>query len=140
MPPRSRRSSSAPNAPWVPVIGRRPMPMEDDYAARCAAGQAWLLERDGCLLGAVVVENAADHLWLDNVVVDPTRQGKGIGRALLAFVEGEARRRGHTEVRLLTNERMARNIVLYARLGYVETERREEDGFRRVFMAKRVAG
>jgi GNAT superfamily N-acetyltransferase len=116
------------------------MPMEDDYAARCAARQAWLLERDGCLLGAVVVENAADHLWLDNVVVDPTRQGKGIGRALLAFVEGEARRRGHTEVRLLTNERMARNIVLYARLGYVETERREEDGFRRVFMAKRVAG
>lgn len=116
------------------------MPMEDDYAARCAAGQAWLLERDGCLLGAVVVENAADHLWLDNVAVDPARQGKGIGRALLAFVEGEARRRGYAEVRLLTNERMARNIVLYARLGYVETERRDEDGFRRVFMAKRVAG
>lgn len=117
------------------------MPMDDDYAARCAAGQAWLLEdRGGALIGAVVIEDGGDHLWLDNVAVEPARQGEGIGRTLLAFVEAEARRRGYAEVRLLTNERMARNIALYARLGYVETERREEDGFRRVFMAKRPVG
>ena len=66
-------------------------------------------------------------------------QGEGIGRDLLAFAEDEARRRGCAELRLLTNERMARNIALYARLGYVETDRREDEGFRRVFMAKRLA-
>ena len=114
------------------------MPMDDDYAARCAAGEAWLFERDGALLGAVVIEDAPDHLWLDNVAVEPHRHGEGLGRALMAFVEEEARRRGHAEVRLLTNERMARNIALYLRLGYVETERREEAGFRRVFMVKRL--
>jgi GNAT superfamily N-acetyltransferase len=126
-------------APWVPLVGRRPMPMDDDYAARCAAGQAWLLERESRLLGAIVLEDAADHLWLDNVAVDPAHQGEGIGRDLLAFAEDEARRRGYAELRLLTNERMARNIALYARLGYVETDRREDEGFRRVFMAKRLA-
>jgi hypothetical protein len=33
---------------------------------------------------------------------------------------------------------MLSNIALYARLGYVETDRRVEDGFARVFMAKRL--
>lgn len=34
-------------AHYVPVIGRRPAPMDDDYAARIAAGQAHVLERGG---------------------------------------------------------------------------------------------
>jgi hypothetical protein len=33
---------------------------------------------------------------------------------------------------------MARNIALYLRLGYVEADRVEEHGFRRVYMAKRL--
>lgn len=125
-------------APWVPVIGRRPAPMQDDYAARCAAGEAWLLERAGALRGAIVLEDAPDHLWLDNVAVDPASQGQGLGRALMEFAESEARRRLLPEIRLLTNALMRRNIALYARLGFVETDRAEEDGFSRVFMAKRL--
>jgi hypothetical protein len=39
-------------------------------------------------------------------------------------------------VRLLTNERMKRNLAIYARAGYVEYDRREEDGFRRVWMRR----
>ena len=126
---------------YVPVLGRRPAPMDDDYAARCAAGEAFVLEREGGgFAGALVLEDAPDHLWVDNVAVEPALHGRGLGRALLAFAEDEARRRGHAELRLLTNERMTRNIVLYARLGYAETERREEDGLRRVYMTKRLAG
>jgi GNAT superfamily N-acetyltransferase len=125
--------------PYVPLIGRRPMPMDDDYGARVAAGQAWVLERDGAIAGLVVIEDEPGHLWLDNVAVEPSRHHAGLGRALMEFVEAEARRRGHAEVRLLTNALMTRNIALYARLGYAEIERREEAGFRRVYMAKRVA-
>jgi hypothetical protein len=33
--------------PWIAAVGRRPRPMDDDYKARCAKGQAWLLELDG---------------------------------------------------------------------------------------------
>jgi ribosomal protein S18 acetylase RimI-like enzyme len=125
-------------APWVPVIGRRPAPMDDDYAAICAAGEAHVLEGDGAILGAIVLEDAPDHLWIDNVAVEPSLKGRGLGRALLAFAEAEARRRALPELRLFTNARMASNIALYTRLGYAETERREEDGFSRVYMAKRV--
>ncbi len=128
-------------APWVPVLGRRPMPMDDDYEARVAAGEAWVLDEAGAVrgvLGVLVLVERADHLLLENVAVEPARKGKGDGRALLDFAEAEARRRGLPEIRLYTNELMERNIALYAARGYAETERRWEKGFRRVFMAKRV--
>ena len=124
--------------PWVPVVGRRPLPMDDDYGARVAAGEAWVLEGAGAVRGVLVLEERADHLLLDNVAVDPARRGKGDGRVLLDFAEAEARRRGLPEVRLYTNELMERNIALYAARGYAETERRREASFSRVFMAKRV--
>lgn len=124
--------------PWVPIIGRRPFPMQDDYAARIAAGEAWVLEEAGTIHGLLVIETRPDHLMLDNIAIDPARQGMGDGRVLLDFTEAEARRRGLPEVRLYTNVLMERNIALYAKRGYVETERRQEKGFARVFMAKRV--
>lgn len=125
-------------APWVPVVGRRPMPMDDDYGARVAAGEAWVLEEAGEVRGVLVLVGYADHLLLDNVAVEPARKGMGDGRALLDFAEAEARRRGFPEIRLYTNERMERNIALYAARGYAETGRQEGAGFRRVFMAKRA--
>ena len=39
-------------------------------------------------------------------------------------------------MRLYTNARMTENLSLYPHLGYVEVERREEDGFDRVFFEK----
>ena len=125
-------------APWVPVVGRRPMPMDDDYGARVSAGEAWVLEEAGAVHGVLVLEDHADHLLLHNVAVEPARRGEGDGRALLDFAEAEARRRGSPEIRLYTNELMERNIALYAARGYAETERQREKDFARVFMAKRV--
>jgi ribosomal protein S18 acetylase RimI-like enzyme len=125
-------------APWVPVVGRRPFPMDDDYAARIAAGEAFVLETEGVIRGLVVIETHPDHLMLDNIAIEPARQGHGDGRVLLDFVEAEARRRALPEVRLYTNVLMERNIALYVKRGYAETGRGQEKGFARVFMAKRL--
>jgi ribosomal protein S18 acetylase RimI-like enzyme len=125
-------------SPWVPILNRRPGPMGDDYAARIAAGEAWVLEEVGALRGLLVLEDHPDHLMLDNIAVDPARKGMGDGRVLLDFAEAEARRRGHAEIRLYTHQGMAANIAIYAKRGYVETGRRVEKGLPRVFMAKRV--
>lgn len=124
--------------PWVAVVGRRPRPMNDDFAARCAAGQAWVLEMNGEVAGAIVIEDMPGHLFLHNVAVEPTRQGQGIGRELLRFVEEEAQRRGLQEIRLTTLESMARNVDLYARIGYVVTERVNAGTFDRLTMTKRL--
>ncbi|MFC7475908.1 GNAT family N-acetyltransferase [Dankookia sp. GCM10030260] len=136
--PRLAAIVEAAYGPWVPIIGRRPFPMQDDYAARIEAGEAWVLEEAGAIHALLVIETHPEHLMLDNIAVDPGRQGKGDGRLLLDFAEAEARRRGLAEVRLYTNVLMERNIALYAKRGYVETERRAEREFARVFMAKRL--
>lgn len=125
-------------APWVAVIGREPGPMADDYAARIAAGQAWVVDGAGGLRGAIILEDAADALLVDNVAVAAEAQGSGLGRALMAFAEAEARRRGHPRLRLYTHEKMARNIALYERLGFVQTHRAEQAGFARVFMTREI--
>jgi GNAT superfamily N-acetyltransferase len=40
------------------------------------------------VVGLIVLIEEADHVLVENVAVDPGRQGEGIGRALLAFAEG----------------------------------------------------
>lgn len=121
-------------------IGRRPAPMDQDYVAEFAKGDAWAAVRDGEVLGFVLVRPRADHLLVDTIAVSPGAHGAGIGTRLLERAERHAVELGLPEVRLYTNEAMTENLAWYARRGYAETHRRESDGFRRVHFAKRVAG
>ncbi len=123
-------------AHYVPRIGIEPLPMVDDYAARVAARQAWVLEADGAMQGALVLEDDPSGLLLDNIAVAPGAQGRGHGRAMIAFAEDEARRRGHSRIWLYTNEKMVENIALYTRLGFRETHREDRKGRRAVYMEK----
>ena len=125
-------------APWVAVVGRRPAPMDDDYPAHVAAREVFVLPRDGRIAAIAVLIDQPDHLLLDNVAVEPDLAGLGLGRMMIDFSEGEARRRGYRELRLFTNALMVRNIALYERLGFTETHRRQEGAFFRVFMSKAV--
>lgn len=125
-------------AKYIPRLGREPAPMLDDYAARIAAGQTWVLEQDGGLIGVLVLEDGPEALLLYNIAVVPMAQGKGIARRLIAFTEAEARRRGHARLRLYTNEKMVENVAMYPRLGFTETHRGDEAGHRRVYFEKRL--
>jgi len=120
-------------------IGKRPGPMLDDYGRLIDQGTVSVIEEpNGAIVALIVLLPQPDHLMLDNVAVDPDRQGQGLGRRLVAFAESEARRRGHAELRLYTHEMMTENIALYTRLGFRETGRGCEAGYDRVFMAKRL--
>lgn len=124
----------------IEAVGRRPAPMDDDHAAHIAAGEQWVSDaEDGSGLAAsIVLTDHDDHLHVDNVAVAPALQGRGLGRALLAFAEDEARRRGFSEVRLYTNAAMTDNLVFYPKLGFTEAARYEQRGFSRVLFVKRV--
>jgi len=106
------------------LLGFAPLPATEDYAPRIAAGQVWLLEEDGAVVGLAVLETHADHMMVYSLAVPPARQGEGLGRRLLAFAEERARVAGVAELRLYTNTRMAGNIALYAAAGYREIGRR----------------
>ncbi len=122
---------------YVERIGRRPGPMDDDYASRVTASDVFVADDgSGRVLGLIVLEPASDHLVIANVAVDPERQGDGIGRALLAHAEEFALEIGFQEVRLFTNVAMTENQRLYRRLGYREDGRQIEPDFQRVYFWK----
>ncbi len=123
---------------YIPRIGKPPGPMLDDYVARIADGQAWVVEDAGRVLGVLVLEETPEGFLLDNIAVSPEGQGKGYGRALIEFAEAEARRRGFAEIRLYTHEMMTENVALYTRIGFVETHRVSEKGYERVYMTKQL--
>jgi len=124
---------------YIARMGKPPGPMLDDYAARVAERAVSVIEDAGAIAGLIVLLPEADHLLLDNIAVAPPRQGQGVGRRLLDFAEGEARRQGFAEIRLYTHVSMVENQRLYAALGYQETGRGSQAGYDRVFMRKRLA-
>ncbi len=123
---------------YVPRMGKEPAPMVADFEAQIRAGKLHVVEMEGEVAGFVVFYPRGDHLHVENVAVLPSAQGKGIGKALLGFAEDEARRLGLPAVELYTNVKMVENQAFYPALGYVETDRREEDGFSRVFYRKEL--
>jgi ribosomal protein S18 acetylase RimI-like enzyme len=124
---------------YVERIGKEPAPMLEDYDALIRAGEVWVLAEGGEVLGVLVMRPAEDHLFVDNVAVAPRHQRRGLGRELVAFAEERAQREGLAEVRLYTNEKMHENLAVYAKLGFEETGRGVDGGYRRVFMRKRLS-
>jgi len=123
---------------YVERIGRRPAPMNDDYGEKLRIAEVFVADDGGGVVGLIVLIPAADHVLIENVAVDPARQGAGIGRALLNLAEAYAGERGIDELRLYTNVTMVENIRLYTRLGYRETGRETTAAFRRVNFSKRL--
>ncbi|WP_370207610.1 GNAT family N-acetyltransferase [Pararhodobacter marinus] len=135
--PAIRDAAERAYAPYVPLIGRKPAPMLADYAAQIAAGLVHVaLSKAGAFQGFIVFRPQGPAMLLENVAVLPEAAGQGIGRALIGYCEDMARAEGLRAVRLYTNAKMAANLTLYPRLGYVEIDRRVEDGFDRVYFEK----
>jgi ribosomal protein S18 acetylase RimI-like enzyme len=125
-------------AKYVGRIGREPAPMLVDYEAAIMARETWVLVEGDETSGVLVMRPDNDHLFVETVAVRPDRQGSGLGRRLMAFVEEAARDRGLREIQLYTNEKMEENLPFYRSLGFEETGRRFDEGYRRVFMKKRL--
>ena len=121
-------------APYVADIGRESPPMLQDFPADIAAGACWVA---GDPPQGYLVARERDGDWLlENVAVAPAAQGEGIGRALIAFAESEALRRGHGKIVLYTHAKMTRNLVLYPRLGCRRVAERTEHELDRVYFEK----
>lgn len=125
--------------PYVRRIGREPAPMVADFAALINAAEVWVAVDFAEILGYIVMRPRADALHIENVAVSPPRHGEGVGKALLDFAEAEAARVGLARMDLYTNAKMRENLSLYPRLGWIETDRRTEDGFERVYYEKPVS-
>ena len=126
--------------PYVDRMGgQRPAPMDADYTKSITRDVVWVAEIGEQVVGFFVLVDRPETTLLENVTVHPNWQGRGVGRLLVAIAEDHARATGKTAVRLYTNAAMVENLRLYPRLGYVEVDRRVDDGFDRVFYEKKIS-
>ena len=126
-------------AKWVPIIGRRPKPMNVDYEQAVQTHVIELAYEDGTLVGLLEIIPAADHLLLENIAIAPAHQRRGLGHRLMARIEALARARGLKHVRLYTNKAFDSNLKFYEKLGYaVEREEPIKTGGTLVHFVKSV--
>jgi ribosomal protein S18 acetylase RimI-like enzyme len=122
---------------YLARMEKPPAPISRDYGPSVAEGTTWVAGSP--IMALITLYRRPDHLYVENVVVDPSAQGLGLGRALMDFAEQQAAERGLDRLALVTHEAMTENQAIYARLGYTEVERRAEDGFRRIYLEKRLS-
>jgi predicted N-acetyltransferase YhbS len=100
--------------------------------ADLAAGGGAVAERDGAAVGCLRWRPRADgDMYVARVAVDPGEQGSGIGQALMAWAEGEARRRGYAGVTVGVRIALPANLAYFRRLGYEVTGEHSHAGFDR---------
>ena len=99
---------------------------------------AFLVVRDageplGCGAVRVLEPGSAElkHMW-----VSPRLRGRGIGRALLAALEAEARALGCATVRLDTSPLLAEAVALYRSVGYGEIPRYNDNPLCGIWMER----
>jgi predicted N-acetyltransferase YhbS len=90
---------------------------------------AIVAERNGRILGCVMVKLIDDDLYFGRLSVVPEARGQGIARRLVEAVEDEARRRELAGVRLGVRIVLVENQRLFSSMGYVEIGREAHEGF-----------
>jgi predicted N-acetyltransferase YhbS len=98
--------------------------------ADLAAGGGAVAERDGWAVGCLRwrLRDGGD-LYVGRVAVAPGEQAAGIGRALMAWAEDEARRRGCGGIAVGVRIALPGNLAYFRRLGYVVTGEHSHDGY-----------
>lgn len=125
-------------ARYLERMGREPAPLSADYAALITQGVVSVLEQGAEICGILVMMPRQQSMFVENIAIDPRFQGRGLGRQLMAFVEQRAQEAQLSEIRLYTNELMTENLHFYSKLGFAEEDRRVQDGYRRVFLRKKL--
>ncbi len=102
----------------------------DGIAAELSRGAgAIVAERNGEMLGCVLVEEKEGDLYFGRLSVLPPARGLGLARRLIDAVEAEAHRRGLAGIRLGVRVVLTDNQRLFQALGYRETSREAHPGF-----------
>lgn len=100
------------------MLGVEPLPLKADYRSVLAEKEVWVADTEGGLTAALVLERREDDLLIESIATDPGRQGRGVGRALLAAAISRGRELGYTTVRLYTGSPLTHLIDWYGRHGF----------------------
>jgi ribosomal protein S18 acetylase RimI-like enzyme len=106
-------------------------------------GNVYLGRRAGKMVAVVAVDWRDDELVIDQIGVEQSAQGAGVGSWMMDNLERVARENGATKITLHTAEIMDDLLRFYIRHGFVETHRalphHGGDENLRVHMAKQLS-
>jgi N-acetylglutamate synthase-like GNAT family acetyltransferase len=132
--PSIHRVTAAAYRKYLSRMDKPPAPLLRDYSQAVNAGDLWVTGSP--VIALISLTQTDDLMLIENVAVDPDRQGSGLGRLLMEFAEQQASKHHIRRLALYTNEVMTENQAIYRHLGYRATGRRTEDGYRRIYMEK----
>ena len=122
---------------YIDRMGKKPAPMLADYKELILKKLVFVVTcKEDELKGLIVLIPRENYLLIDNLAVHPNFQRQGIGQELIEFAIAFAKEARLQEVHLYTNELMTENLMYYPKFGFIEVDRRIEDGYRRVYMSK----
>jgi ribosomal protein S18 acetylase RimI-like enzyme len=111
-------------AALVPQLSSSPPPTADQLAQIVASPHSvlYLARLDGCIVGSLTLAfyriPTGLKAWIEDVVVDQSVRGQGVGEALSRAAVDEARRRGAKHVSLTSRPSRDTANRLYQRLGF----------------------
>ncbi len=111
-------------APYVRKLGRElgagPYP---PLEAALRRGDVYVALDDTGIVGVVAISRRGGEMDIEQLGVDPARQGAGVGGWLLEQIEQTARQTQVTALTLLTPEIMPGLVRLYSRHGFTITRK-----------------
>ncbi|HEX2114365.1 MAG TPA: GNAT family N-acetyltransferase [Alphaproteobacteria bacterium] len=102
----------------------------DAIRAKFATHGGAIAESEGKAVGCVLFTPEEDSvLYVGRLAVDPMWRRRGVARALIAYAELEARRRGRDTLRIQVRIPLVSNQQLFKSCGFVEVSRETHPGY-----------
>ncbi len=106
--------------PYARKLGRKPKAGPYPWLeAAIGRGDVYIALDESEIVGVIATSRRGDELAIDQLGVDPARQGGGIGGWLLEQIEQIARRDRLAALTLFTAEMMSDVVRLYDRHGFL---------------------
>lgn len=99
----------------------------DGVRALLSKGAILVAEAGGRIVGSAYAEIRGDRVYIGMVSVDPSCQGRGLGRALMTAAEAHGRACGCSSADIHVVNLRAELPPFYERLGYIERGTRAFD-------------
>ena len=123
---------------YIPLIGKQPQPMLEDYQALIKACKVFVLCKDSKIVGVLVLEQTKEGFCIETLAIHPLMQSLGLSKKLVAFAEKVASKMHYHSLYLSTNQIMHKAQAIYKHLGFVQYDQRRVNGYDRLFFRKTI--
>lgn len=95
---------------------------------KLGTGSMYVLEQAGTIIACIYLETNGELAsgegagYIGLLAVDPSQQGRGLGKQIMNFAEDELRRRGCTRAQLRIIHLRTELLAFYGKFGYRQTD------------------